>query len=133
MKLHPISKEDLYGVWITYLMEFSGQRRPTDIRYYKYHFARDGQFYFSTHEGIAEIKERGKKQWSLNVKNTEEGESNNILINKEEVYKILRLEKDILVLEVIKSAMIYYLARAENYSQAIQQAITYEAFLKGSR
>lgn len=104
-------------------MELDGRRVPTDERYYKYHFARDGRFHYSVHEGTETKTDSRKRKWD--VAYNESGEPV-ITVNKESCYKLLRLEDDLLVLQVIKNNLVYYLARAEHFAQVVQKFATYE-------
>ena len=105
-------------------MEFDGRRVPTDERYYKYHFARDGRFHYSVHEGAEAKTDSRKRKWDLVV--PAEGEAAVITVNKELCYKIIRLEEDLLVLQVVKNNLVYYLARAEHFARVVQKFGTYE-------
>jgi hypothetical protein len=116
--VQPINKEELYGLWISFLMELDGRRVPTDERYYKYHFARDGRFYYSVHEGKETKTDSRKQKWSVGY--NEEGEPV-ITVNKELCYKIVKLEDDLLVLQVVKNNLVYYLARAEHFARVVQK------------
>lgn len=105
-------------------MELDGRRVPTDERYYKYHFARDGRFYYSVHEGPETKTDSRKRKWDLDY--SEEGSEPSITVNKELCYKILRLEDDLLVLQVVKNHLVYYLARAEHLARVVQRFSAYE-------
>lgn len=100
-------------------MELDGRRVPTDKRYYKYHFARDGRFHYSVHEGAEAKTDSRKRKWDLSQ--SEDGSEAFITVNKELCYKILRLEEDLLVLQVMKNNLVYYLARAEHFARVVQK------------
>lgn len=100
-------------------MELDGRRVPTDERYYKYHFARDGRFYYSVHEGPQTKTDSRKRKWILDY--SADGQEPVITINKELCYKILRLDDNLLVLQVVKNGLVYYLARAEHLSRVVQK------------
>lgn len=117
--MQPINKEELYGLWISFLMELDGRRVPTDERYYKYHFARDGRFHYSVHEGAEAKADSRKRKWDLAY--LPDGDGAVVTVNKEFCYKILRLEEDLLVLQVIKNNLVYYLARAEHFARVVQK------------
>lgn len=105
-------------------MELDGRCVPTDKRYYKYHFARDGRFYYSVHEGAEATTDSRKRKWDLVY--PAEGAAAIITVNKEQCYKIIRLEEDLLVLQVVKNNLVYYLARAEHFARVVQKFTTYE-------
>lgn len=105
-------------------MELDGRRVPTDERYYKYHFARDGRFHYSVHEGRETKTDSRKRKWEVSY--PEEGGGALITVNKELCYKILRLEEDLLVLEVVKNNLVYYLARAEHFARVVQKFGSYK-------
>ena len=104
-------------------MELDGRRVPTDERYYKYHFARDGRFHYSVHEGKETKTDSRKRRWDVDYSN--EGRPV-VTVNKELCYNILKLEDDLLVLQVVKNNLVYYLARAEHFAQVAQRFATYE-------
>lgn len=105
-------------------MELDGRRVPTDERYYKYHFARDGRFHYSVHEGTETKTDSRKRKWDVDYS---DGGQPVITVNKELCYKILKLEDDLLVLQVVKNNLVYYLARAEHFARVVQKfATTYE-------
>lgn len=122
--MQPITKEELYGLWITFLMELDGRRVPTDERYYKYHFARDGSFHYSVHEGAETKTDSRKRKWDLAY--PEDGGGPVVAVNKELCYKILRLDEDLLVLQVEKNKLVYYLARAEHFARVVQKFGAFE-------
>lgn len=99
-------------------MELDGRRVPTDERYYKYHFARDGRFHYSVHEGSETKTDSRKRRWDIDYC---EGNAPMVMVNKETCYKILRLNDDLLVLEVVKNNLVYYLARAEHFARVVQK------------
>lgn len=105
-------------------MELDGRCVPTDRRYYKYHFARDGRFHYSVHEGAEAKTDSRKRKWDL--VSPAEGEAAIITVNKELCYKIIRLEEDLLVLQVVKNHLVYYLARAEHFARVVQKFAPYE-------
>lgn len=105
-------------------MELDGRRVPTDKRYYKYHFARDGRFHYSVHEGAEAKTDSRKRKWDL--VSSEDGSGAVIAVNKEVCYKILRLEEDLLVLQVVKNHLVYYLARAEHFARVVQRFDAFE-------
>lgn len=104
-------------------MELDGRRVPTDERYYKYHFARDGRFHYSVHEGSETKTDSRKRRWDIDYS---EGNAPMVMVNKETCYKILRLNDDLLVLEVVKNNLVYYLARAEHFARVVQTFAAYE-------
>ena len=105
-------------------MELDGRRVPTDKRYYKYHFARDGRFHYSVHEGAESKTDSRTRKWDFSY-SEEKGEAI-ITVNKEICYKILTLEEDLLVLQVIKNHLVYYLARAEHFARVVQKFDAFE-------
>jgi hypothetical protein len=121
--VQPINKKDLYGLWISFLMELDGRRVPTEERYYKYHFARDGHFYYSVHEGIEVKTDSRKRKWGLEYPSG--GPTTVITVNNESCYTLLRLEEDLLVLQAVKNNLVYYLARAEHFTRVVQKFFAY--------
>jgi hypothetical protein len=116
-----IARESLYGLWITYLMEFEGKPQITDIRYYKYQFNRNGIFDHITHEGFTVTKDSRQRKWDV-VHETRQGKETVITLNGDHCYRVLSFQDNKLVIQVLSTGLIYHLARQDNYTSTLLEA-----------